>query len=104
MTKGTFFDMQTVSYEPRYIMAVQMKEDGKEIAVVFLESTTNHIYFAYLHDDQRFTLFKKLLAETKPIEILFSPYSTHPTVLSIFHGCYFHPSLLRLHKPEHWDS
>jgi len=51
-------------------MVVQMKK-ADEFSIVLLESSTNQIFLSYVNDDLRYSNFKKLLAETKPIEIIF---------------------------------
>ena len=71
MTKGTFYDYKSVSYEPRYVLAVQVQVPSI-VSIALLESSTNEIFIGNFRDDERFNIFKRLLTETKPLEVIFS--------------------------------
>ena len=68
MSKGTFIT-QEVGYEPKYLLSIRAKKNL--IAVTFLEVGSNMIKFGHFEDDENYSIFKTLLSQIRPDEILF---------------------------------
>ena len=101
LTKGTFFDINNVSYEPRYVLALQIFMPDV-VSVAVLESSKNEIFLGNFQDDQRFNSLKKLLAETKPLEVIYSPTGLTEDIYHMLTTCYFKPQLTKLSKADSW--
>jgi len=71
MTKGTFFDLDRISYEQRFIICIQSKNNYR-ISIVLIESTTSRIIVGNFDDSQGYNKLKKLLSETKPLEVVYN--------------------------------
>ena len=99
LTKGTFFDINNVSYEPRYVLALQIFMPDV-VSVAVLESSKNEIFLGNFQDDQRFNSLKKLLAETKPLEVIYSPTGLTEDIYHMLTTCYFKPQLTKLSKAD----
>lgn len=66
VTKGTF--MTGIQGEPRYVLAV--KRHGLTLGVTFFDVSTLKFYTGQFEDDETFSMFRTLICQLRPTEIL----------------------------------
>ena len=89
MTKGTYFNHTKITYEQRFIMCLQSQ--NHKISLVLIESTTNQVQFGTFQDSEQFLQLKKVLVETKPLEVVYNQELLDPEILFILKTCFFKP-------------
>jgi hypothetical protein len=68
-TKGTYCG-NLDSYEPRYLLTFRYHSSNC-FGISITETSTNMIIIGHLQDDENCTLFKMMLVQVKPLEVVF---------------------------------
>ena len=58
---------------------------------MLIETTTNQITIGNFKDTETFISLKKLLIETKPLEVIYNEERLNEEILTMLKTCYFHP-------------
>ncbi|KRX06428.1 P-loop containing nucleoside triphosphate hydrolase [Pseudocohnilembus persalinus] len=89
MTKGTFQSEEDLTYQPRYLMAIRIQ--GNNFGICIVEATTYLVTLGFLEDNDTFSLFKTLMYQVKPQEVLIDPSNCPADVLKILKSGFVKP-------------
>jgi DNA mismatch repair protein MSH6 len=81
-SKGTYFDVNDGSYEPRWIL-VFSNDYQYNIGVAFFDITTLQFYVGQFQDNEMYSKFRTLAMQLRPIEIIYDKSQVSPQLIKI---------------------
>ena len=81
-SKGTYFDANDGSYEPKWVL-VFSNDFENNVGVAFFDLTTLKFYVGQFKDNQMFGKFRTLAMQLRPTEIIFDKSQALPELIKI---------------------
>lgn len=81
-SKGTYFDVNDGSYEPKWVLSFSTDFDYN-VGVAFFDITTLKFQVGQFKDNQMFGNFRTLAMQLRPTEIIYDKAQTRPELIKI---------------------
>lgn len=106
ISKGTYTNNFDTVYDSKYLLVIRngrIGESPKRIAVCFVDITTNAVTLGLIVDDSNFTNFKTMIAQLRPVEVVFEDLEIEKDIKTILSSSLLSPTFSRLNDPKYWN-
>ena len=106
LSKGTFAGKFYSSASPRYLMAIKSESNfakQKYIGICFFDITSNTLNIGSIVDDEHLSLFKTLIWQINPIEVVYKETGFDPQIKAVLCSPIVSPLFSKLDGAKFWS-